>query len=171
MTTKWNDLTKEQQEHFKRIAQNHKIPEGTTHLKLSETSSDTFLKINEGDYDWYWSSSLGSWKQILPEHFRLYGDRYPLPTLDNCKGTRRVTEYNPLKESKSSALDIQEGGNHYKKCKIQPLEYIYANGIGYLEGNVIKYVTRHKDKNGVEDIKKAMHYLELILEMEYGDKL
>ena len=83
--------------------------------------------------------------------------------------TEGQTEYDPFKESTNSPLDVQEGGNHYKKCKIQPIEYIHANNIGYLEGNVIKYVTRYKDKNGVEDIKKAMHYLELILEMQYGD--
>ena len=68
-----------------------------------------------------------------------------------------------------SALDVQVGGGHYKDFKIQPVEYIHANGIGYLEGNVIKYVTRHAQKNGKQDIKKAIHYLELILQMEYGE--
>ena len=100
---------------------------------------------------------------MIDDRLEIINDGMPRRT------TEGQTQYNPLKGSKNSALDIQEGGNHYKKCKIQPLEYIYANGIGYLEGNVIKYVTRHKDKNGVEDIKKAMHYLELILEMEYGE--
>lgn len=66
-----------------------------------------------------------------------------------------------------SALDKQVSGNHYKDCKIQPIEYIQANGLSYLEGNVIKYTTRHSKKNGRADIEKAIHYLELILEMEY----
>lgn len=66
-----------------------------------------------------------------------------------------------------SALAHQEGGNHYKGLKIQPVEYIHANEIDYLEGNVIKYVTRHKQKNGKQDILKAIHYLQLILEMDY----
>lgn len=70
--------------------------------------------------------------------------------------------------SKQSVLDIQEGGNHYKICGIQPVEYIHANNLGYFEGNVLKYVTRHKDKNGVEDIKKAIHYCQLILKLQYG---
>lgn len=69
-------------------------------------------------------------------------------------------------ESKS-ALDKQVSGNHYKDCGIQPIEYIHANGLSYLEGNVIKYTTRHSKKNGKADIEKAIHYLELILEMEY----
>lgn len=75
-----------------------------------------------------------------------------------------------FKVAQVRALDKQEGGGHYKGLKIQPVEYITANSIPYLEGNVIKYVTRHKSKNGKEDILKAIHYLELILELEYGDK-
>jgi len=68
----------------------------------------------------------------------------------------------------SKALDKQEGGRHYKDLKIQPIEYIHANNMGYMEGNVIKYITRHSMKNGVEDIKKVIHYCELLLELEYG---
>lgn len=68
------------------------------------------------------------------------------------------------------ALNIQVAGDHYKSMAIQPVEYIHANGIGYFEGNVIKYVTRHRAKNGAEDIKKAIHYLNLLLELEYSGK-
>jgi hypothetical protein len=63
----------------------------------------------------------------------------------------------------TSSLDKQEGGEHYQ-LPIQPIEYIVKNYIPYREGNVIKYVTRHRSKNGAEDIKKAIHYLEMILE-------
>lgn len=66
------------------------------------------------------------------------------------------------------ALDVQVGGGHYKKYKIQPIEYIIANNIPYIEGNIIKYITRHKDKGGAEDIKKVIHYCNLILEEVYG---
>ena len=66
-------------------------------------------------------------------------------------------------------LDKQEGGSHYD-LPIQPLEYIHANQLGYIEGNIIKYATRHRNKNGAEDIKKIIHYCELLLELEYGDK-
>lgn len=65
-----------------------------------------------------------------------------------------------------SALNKQEGGAHYKEQPIQPVQYIHANGIGYLEGNVIKYVSRWKKKNGIEDLKKAKHYIELLIELE-----
>jgi len=72
--------------------------------------------------------------------------------------------------SKKKATEDQVGGNHYKSMRIQPVEFCYWNNIPYLEGNVIKYVTRHKFKNGVEDINKAIHYLELIKELEYGEE-
>ena len=65
-----------------------------------------------------------------------------------------------------SALETQVDGSHYKKLKIQPIEYIHANGIGYMEGNVIKYVSRWKDKNGIKDLEKAKHYIELLIELE-----
>ena len=69
-----------------------------------------------------------------------------------------------------SALDIQEGGDHYKKLKIQPIEYIHANDLDFLQGNVVKYITRHKDKNGAADVRKALHYCQLILELEYKEE-
>lgn len=65
-----------------------------------------------------------------------------------------------------SALDTQEGGGHYKSLAIQPVEYIHANGVGYFEGCVIKYVTRWKAKNGMEDLRKARHFIDLLLELE-----
>tara|TARA_R100001230_G_C5522729_1_gene59403 strand:+ start:216 stop:446 length:231 start_codon:yes stop_codon:yes gene_type:complete len=67
------------------------------------------------------------------------------------------------------ALDKQIGGQHYKGCAIQPVEYIYRNNLDYLEGNVVKYITRHRTKGeGRKDIEKAIHYAQLILEMHYG---
>jgi len=68
----------------------------------------------------------------------------------------------------SKPLDSQVGGNHYKDCSIQPVQYIHANKLDYLEGNVIKYITRHRTKGqGKKDIEKAIHYAQLILELEY----
>lgn len=67
------------------------------------------------------------------------------------------------------ATDKQVGGSHYRKYGIQPVEFCVANNLGFLAGNVVKYVTRYKDKNGAEDIRKAIHYLELILEFEYSE--
>jgi len=61
-------------------------------------------------------------------------------------------------------LDIQIGGSHYKDLAIQPIEYITQNNLPYIEGNIIKYVTRYKLKNGLEDLNKAKHYLDMLIE-------
>ena len=67
------------------------------------------------------------------------------------------------------ANDVQIGGDHYKGMKITPTEYIVANKIPWRDGNAIKYISRHRFKNGKEDIEKAIHYLQLILETDYAD--
>lgn len=71
---------------------------------------------------------------------------------------------------KVPASERQEGGNHYMKLAIQPAQYVHDNRIPYLEGSVIYYVTRWCDKNGIADIKKAIHTLELIVELEEGER-
>lgn len=68
---------------------------------------------------------------------------------------------------KMKASDIQVGGEHYASLKIQPTEFIHANNVPFIEGNVIKYVMRHRQKNGIEDLKKARHYIDLLIEYEY----
>ena len=65
-----------------------------------------------------------------------------------------------------NALEKQVAGNHYKDLPIQPVEYIHANAMGYLEGNVVKYVSRWRKKNGIADLEKAKHYIELLIELE-----
>lgn len=63
---------------------------------------------------------------------------------------------------------VQVGGDHYKNFVIQPAEFITRNNLGFLEGNVIKYVCRHEHKDGVRDIDKAIHYLQLLKEYKYS---
>jgi Protein of unknwon function (DUF3310) len=60
----------------------------------------------------------------------------------------------------------QVGGEHYVTKAIQPWEVIERNGMGFFDGNALKYLMRYKDKNGVEDLKKALHYIEKLIEME-----
>lgn len=67
-------------------------------------------------------------------------------------------------EKMKSANDVQVGGGHYVNSSIQPWDYIIANNLGYLEGNVVKYVSRYKTKNGVQDLQKAKHYLDKLIE-------
>jgi hypothetical protein len=65
----------------------------------------------------------------------------------------------------------QVGGSHYKDMAIQPIDFIVANDIPYREANVIKYVTRWRNKNGIEDLQKARHYIDMLIEwaMEGGN--
>jgi len=62
----------------------------------------------------------------------------------------------------------QVGGSHYKKYKIQPIEFIVKNNIGFVEGNIIKYILRFKEKGGVLDLEKAKHYIELLIDSSKG---
>lgn len=64
-----------------------------------------------------------------------------------------------------SEFDTQVGGDHYKKMAIQPLEFIAKNGLDFFQGNVLKYILRYKDKNGAEDLLKARHYIDMMIEM------
>lgn len=67
-----------------------------------------------------------------------------------------------------NTLKDQVGGDHYRSQTIQPIEYIQANNLGYEEGNIVKYATRHGDKGQADDIKKLIQYAAFILEHEYG---
>ncbi len=87
-----------------------------------------------------------------------------------AKGSWKFVEDGVTEIVSSSALDSQVGGDHYKNKGIQPVEYCYKNNLGFLEANVVKYVSRHKDKNKEQDILKAIHYCKFILEFEYGIK-
>lgn len=69
-----------------------------------------------------------------------------------------------------SALETQVGGKHYKQFKIQPVEFIHINGLGYIVGNIIKYVCRYRFKNGVEDLRKARHYIDMLIEQEVKEE-
>ena len=66
----------------------------------------------------------------------------------------------------ASALEQQCGGNHYRQMAIQPIEFIHANGIPFAEGSVIKYVSRWRAKNGIADLEKARHFIDLLIELE-----
>lgn len=63
-------------------------------------------------------------------------------------------------------LSKQVGGEHYKNFAIQPVEFIHKNNLGFIVGNIIKYICRYKDKNGIEDLKKAKHYIDILIELE-----
>jgi len=73
-------------------------------------------------------------------------------------------------QEQATASATQVGGDHYRNMTIQPAEYNQRNGLNFCEACVIKYVSRHKHKNGAEDVRKAIHFLNLLLEIEYNQK-
>jgi hypothetical protein len=73
-----------------------------------------------------------------------------------------MTRHGPM----MSSFDEQIGGDHYQTYTVQPVEFLYKNNVPFIEGNIIKYVLRHKNKNGVEDLKKARHYVDMLIELE-----
>jgi Protein of unknwon function (DUF3310) len=76
----------------------------------------------------------------------------------NGMPTEELTFMNPL--------ETQVGGDHYKKFKIQPIEYIHGNNIPFIEGCIIKYISRWRDKDGIADLNKAKHFIDLLIELE-----
>ena len=69
-----------------------------------------------------------------------------------------------------SAFDEQIGGNHYKLMMIQPTEYILANNLGWCEANVVKYISRWRSKGGIDDLRKVIHYAQILIEKEMAPK-
>ena len=70
----------------------------------------------------------------------------------------------------SDPYDTQVGGNHYQTMKIQPAEFINKNEMKFAEGNAIKYICRHVNKGGLQDLQKAKHYIDMIIERDYADE-
>ena len=81
-------------------------------------------------------------------------------------------DYDKIFDEKVPMVDSSQiGGTHYVSKTIQPWDFIVANKLGYLEGNVIKYVSRYQEKGGLEDLRKAKHYLEKLLEVKTNERI
>ena len=97
-------------------------------------------------------------------------NRYP-PIVKNvdCVRSKECTSDRDMAVSgdTGNAWDKQVGGDHYKQYAIQPAQFALANGLDYAQSNAIKYIVRHKDKNGVQDLDKAIHYVELLKAHHY----
>lgn len=102
--------------------------------------------VSQDDYD-----------ELMAEYYGMFKNKSTLK--DAYESPKTLSE---------KSMDKQVGGSHYKNMKIQPITFIQANGLGFCEGNAIKYLCRYKDKGGIEDLKKAKHYIELLIE-EYKD--
>jgi hypothetical protein len=157
------------------------MPEGATH-KNKSTGRWYRYESGKGRYSkgWYRSSGGGSlWVKMQMGK----AAKANLVELPNVKSKPTEAAYGmaplkveggsyvpfPEKPKAATPLDTQVGGGHYKDLKIQPVEYIHANNLPFIEGCVVKYVTRHRAKNGRADVEKAIHFLQILLELEYGD--
>ncbi len=151
------------------------MPEGATH-KNQRTGRWYMYESGAGEYSkgWYRSSAAGSLWVKMKMGKAAKANLIELPITKS-----RPIEYEfgmaPLKASggsyvpfpeKPKALDVQIGGGHYKSYAIQPVEFIHKNKIPYIEGCAIKYLCRWREKGGIEDLKKARHYIELLIDLE-----
>ena len=124
-----------------RIVQEFLFKNGYGWVSVDCTTKNTYKPVLCFDGELMWSESIDTFGEYNEITFDQFKEKY-------------------MKES----LNTQVGGNHYQKLTIQPVEFIVKNNIPFLEANVIKYVVRHKDKNGLEDLNKAKHYLEILIE-------
>lgn len=102
---------------------------------------------------------------------KIYQHRYRVKRrMANGKDTPAPQVAPPTETPVVKPNDIQIGGQHYKQMTIQPWDAIQDWGLGYFSGNVVKYVARYKNKGGIEDLKKARHYLDKLIEVVKGDQ-
>lgn len=115
-------------------------------------------RVPEGALRWNYHNRTWNTSEFVGKSFLTYlhDNHYAIPE----------TKPEPIA---NNPLSQQEGGDHYKGLAIQPVEFIQANKLSFLEGCVVKRVCRHRAKNKAEDIRKAIHELRLILKLEYGD--
>jgi hypothetical protein len=116
-----------------------------------------------------------SFKAISKLCFGKYQKGYPCITCELQNACIEVVQKkkDAITERMKAMIEAKQqqvGGDHYKQLKIQPVEYIYANKLDFLQGNIIKYVTRFRNKNGKVDLEKARHCIDLLIELEYANK-
>ncbi len=147
------------------------FPKDSYHLQTRLEEQEAFLMDKLKENYSIWCPECG--KEITVTHF----DWTALKCI-HCGGevekdnwNREGTyDYYLRRMKEDNALKKQVGGQHYKDCSIQPVEYIFQNDLDYFEGNVVKYITRHRKKGeGKKDVEKAIHYAQLILELYYNE--
>ena len=100
-----------------------------------------------------------SMRKKKPKLVNVVYEKKTTPSIDAVSTPEEEEAFNAIANS------LQVGGSHYKDKAIQPWDYIASNSLGYLEGNVVKYVSRWREKGGLEDLKKAQHYLTKLIEV------
>lgn len=127
---------------------------------LKGEQSTPFAHISLFTKYWSYSRPPGGYCLGLPKIFYIRAIKHKAQAQDSATCASEIAQ---------SALERQVGGGHYKGFAIQPVEFCQKNHLGYCESNVIKYVCRHGQKNGKVDLDKAIHYIQLLKEMEYPE--
>lgn len=130
------------------------IPEGAS-LMFTNSCDDGFLPVFAKERDGItYVAWNGEWSASNWENIETLTDNPSNKVL----WKREKETVNPVNHNEFNPLVPQEGGDHYKLRPIQPIEYSERNGLSMSQGNIVKYITRHKEKNGVEDLAKVVHY-------------
>jgi hypothetical protein len=110
---------------------------------------------------------IGATEQQISAAYRIADKKRRETVLDNLSIDAVTPEqWDAIDKATDKARDTMIGGDHYRQGSIQPIEYIHANNLSFCEGNVVKYVTRWRHKDGLKDLEKAKHYIELLMELE-----
>jgi len=132
---------------------------GDCHVCVGETGVVTEVGVGDMPYAVETNDELWCWSE---NNLKLVNEETSTSQNESIKETIESKPYNPL--------IAQEGGGHYKNRGIQPLEYTMQNNLSFCEGNVVKYISRYKSKNGIEDLAKVIHYALLSAYEEYGEQ-
>ena len=164
-------------DNFKLVLENGQDVKTYDHLKVNKFKVGdevTFINYEDGNrWEKDFGLFIGDVVQIISNHVDdrvvvvsktgmhvwCFTDQLSSGSDESSKETQT---YNPL--------NAQEGGGHYKNRGIQPLEYTMKNNLSFCEGNVVKYISRYKDKNGIEDLAKVIHYALLASYEQYGEQ-
>ena len=155
------------------------IPEGATYYAKDASlgkNGNFFFRLRSDDFDfeavWLESNWIQAIFNVENQDVLWQRTTHPeeLPFIDDEPPQSLNDQYAEIEKVRQSAWQKQEGGSHYKNLKIQPMQYALENKLDYAQANVVKYVTRHKEKNGKEDLLKAIHNIELMIEFYYGDE-
>lgn len=150
------------------------VPEGAVKAYLNNSNTINFVNIDD---DYMNSQTNGRWinnhrgQHEACGHVLVWQRKETLNDKVASAETARQADkvLKEILEGGGSAWDTQVGGDHYKKYKIQPMEFALKNNLNPLQHSVLKYVMRHEDKNGKQDLEKAKHYIDLMIEYYYGD--
>ena len=124
------------------------------------------VQVNPEDKEDRYYVKIKGFRGVYDDGCFAFNDEH-LKLIEACE---TVSEQDKTESKPYNPLIAQEGGGHYKDRGIQPLEYTMKNNLSFCEGNVVKYISRYKSKNGIEDLAKVIHYALLSAYEEYGEQ-